>query len=189
MKALFIDFVYPLAQTAALFFVEISYLFARAFQHDFLELLFRIADFFPILGTEGTGVFLSGAPLRLFRGLRRQRPLPRVFENGFSPFIHDDKTADAPYLIVLYLHDVIARKRIRQLIPAAVLLRGNVQKNKRSGVEFPSDPPFDARAFEGIGGFALFLVARVLAAFDAAGEPFVAAGTITLAGEVAGLLR
>ena len=27
------------------------------------------------------------------------------------------------------------------------------------------------------------------AAFDAAGEPFVAAGTITLAGEVAGLLR
>lgn len=30
---------------------------------------------------------------------------------------------------------------------------------------------------------------RALAAFDAAGEPFVAAGTITLAGEVAGLLR
>ena len=32
-------------------------------------------------------------------------------------------------------------------------------------------------------------VSEALAALDAAGEPFVAAGTITLAGEVAGLLR
>ena len=32
-------------------------------------------------------------------------------------------------------------------------------------------------------------VSEALAAFKAAGEPFVAAGTITLAGEVAGLLR
>ena len=32
-------------------------------------------------------------------------------------------------------------------------------------------------------------VSEALAAFDAAGVPFVAAGTITLAGEVAGLLR
>ncbi|MFR7749801.1 MAG: glutamate ligase domain-containing protein [Collinsella sp.] len=32
-------------------------------------------------------------------------------------------------------------------------------------------------------------VSEALAAFEAAGEPFVAAGTITLAGEVAGLLR
>ena len=32
-------------------------------------------------------------------------------------------------------------------------------------------------------------VSEALAAFDASGEPFVAAGTITLAGEVAGLLR
>ena len=32
-------------------------------------------------------------------------------------------------------------------------------------------------------------VSEALAAFDAADEPFVAAGTITLAGEVAGLLR
>ena len=32
-------------------------------------------------------------------------------------------------------------------------------------------------------------VPEALAAFDAAGESFVAAGTITLAGEVAGLLR
>ena len=32
-------------------------------------------------------------------------------------------------------------------------------------------------------------VSEALAAFDTAGESFVAAGTITLAGEVAGLLR
>ena len=32
-------------------------------------------------------------------------------------------------------------------------------------------------------------VSEALAAFEAAGEPFVAAGTITLAGEVAGTLR
>ncbi len=32
-------------------------------------------------------------------------------------------------------------------------------------------------------------VSEALAAFDVAGEAFVAAGTITLAGEVAGLLR